>query len=68
MRASGALKGQARLTLDLVRRHPGLTSKELAEVGPLDRYQIARRLSDLRNAGLVYRIESDVEDCRWWVK
>jgi DNA-binding MarR family transcriptional regulator len=68
MRASGALKGQQLIALSMVRANPGRTSKELGSIGPLDRYQVARRLPELEAMNLVYRVESDVEDCRWWVK
>ena len=37
----------------LVAAYPGHTSRELAFFGESDRYQMARRLSDLEHAGLV---------------
>lgn len=59
---------QADEVLRLVRAYPGLTSQELSEhsveVGyttPLDRYQVARRLSELAdpaNGGLIERGEA----------
>jgi hypothetical protein len=44
MRASEALKGQQLIALSMVKSNPGRTSKELGSIGPLDRYQVARRL------------------------
>ena len=45
---------QARLTLELVEDYPASTSRELSHRSTeLDRYQIARRLSDLERAGKV---------------
>lgn len=68
MRDSGALKGQAMIAFELVKENPGKTSKELAKLGTLDRYQLARRLSDLLHAKRVWRFESDDSDCRWFVR
>lgn len=53
MNASGKRGAQARAALALVMQRPGRTSMELAGLGGLDRYQLARRLPDLRDAGLV---------------
>ena len=50
MNATGKRKRQQLVALDMVRRHPGLTADELAEFGPLDRYQLNRRLFDLETA------------------
>ena len=41
------------ILLTAVRKFPGLTSAELASKCGLDRYQAARRLPELRKAGLV---------------
>ena len=54
----GVRDTQARIVLMKVRRHPGETSAGLAArtdwlVGILDRYVVARRLSDLEFLGLV---------------
>lgn len=68
MRVSGAMRGQALIAFELVRKYPGRTSKELATLGTLDRYQLARRLSDLLNQEQVRRVEPELGDCRWWVK
>lgn len=50
---SGAHAAQSRIVLAALKAHPGLTSKQLAEQANLDRYTVARRLPDLRKAGLV---------------
>lgn len=68
MKRSGAIVGQCLVALEMVKQYPGRTSKELGKIGPLDRYQVARRLADLRDRDLVYRVEYEVGDCRWWVK
>lgn len=67
IRRSGVMRGQALIALELVKKFPGRSSKELAGLGTLDRYQLARRLSDLLHSGFVRREESGTEDCRWWV-
>lgn len=51
---SGKRKFQQELVLSIVREHPGLTSMELSKVSSKDRSMIARRLPDLRDAGLVW--------------
>lgn len=68
MKRSGRMVAQCQIVLDLVKRYPGATSKELSILGAMDRHMIARRLPDLRDRDLVYRIEYEVGDCRWWVK
>lgn len=51
---SGVATGQRGMCLRAVQNHPeGLTSKEVAKKAGLDRYQAARRLPELREAGLV---------------
>lgn len=53
---SGNRASQAQEVLALVRRHQGHTSLELSRFSrTLDRYQVARRLADLNEAGLVYQ-------------
>src|SRR5688572_17308882 len=66
IKESGALRGQAMIALQLVKDHPGKTSKELAQLGTLDRYQLARRLPELREAKLVWRVEQENLDCAWY--
>ncbi len=53
----GIRSKQALIVLGLVRRHPGKTSLELSRLSDLDRYQIARRLSDLEHSGEVEKGE-----------
>jgi len=50
---SGIRGSQMREILELVKKHPRSTSRELSTLCRLDRYQIARRLSDLEFAGKV---------------
>jgi hypothetical protein len=66
MRRSGVSRGQALVTLELVRTYPGMTSRELGQQGGLNRYQIARRLPELRAAGLVRSVEEGSHDARWF--
>lgn len=53
--ASGRRGKQQRIVLDLVKRMPGLCSKEYATHCDLDRYQVARVLPQLAHADLVIR-------------
>jgi hypothetical protein len=66
MRKSGTLRGQALIAFDLVKQFPGRTSKELAGLGTLDRYQLAKRLPELREMGHVRSTQFGKEDQRWW--
>jgi hypothetical protein len=50
---SGKAQAHRALALREVRALPGQTSGELAAVAGLERHEAARRLSDLKNAGLV---------------
>lgn len=50
---SGNADRSAAKVLDAVNRFPGLTAVELAERAGLDRYEVSRRLSDLRGKQLV---------------
>lgn len=69
---SGLAGAQQQMAAALVRKHPGLTSRELAEHGPLDRYDLARRLPECGRARWVRRGEP--RRCRqsgrlaatWW--
>ena len=54
---SGDRERQVRSVAEAVRRHPGLTSAELAAACGLDRYVVARRLPDGEKVGLVRRGE-----------
>lgn len=51
--ANGVRDAQAAVVLDAVRKWPDLTSAELATKINLNRYQVARRLPELRAEGLV---------------
>jgi hypothetical protein len=71
---SGKLTAQQGRVLALVAKHPGCTSLELAAIsdGKLDRYQIARRLPELKR-GHVVRMGStrkcnigDRPAVTWW--
>ncbi len=56
MHAGGLAERQSEAILGLVTRHPGLTSRELADIAEgIDRHAIARRLPELERAGLVVR-------------
>lgn len=68
MRSSGAMRGQWLITLNLVKEFPGKTSKQLAEYGLLDRYQLARRLPELRQMKLIRGVEIGSEDVRWYAE
>lgn len=50
---SGRRMAQAEEIDRLVGKHPGYTSRELSGLTRLDRYQVARRLSDLEHLGRV---------------
>lgn len=62
---SGARLTQAELVLSIVRAHPGRTSKELALFCKLDRHQIARRLPDLQESGLVFSMSRNGNELTW---
>jgi hypothetical protein len=66
MDRSGTLRGQRKLALDLVKQFPGRSSKELAGLGTLDRYQLARRLPELVEMKYVRVTQRQSEDQRWW--
>ena len=66
IRGSGAMRGQRLICLTLVEQYPGRTSKELAELGTLDRYQLARRLPELHEMHLVRTTQEGNADIRWW--
>ena len=50
---SGSRFTQQVILYNLVKKCPGLTSREMTAFCNLDRYQIARRLSDLQNGGAI---------------
>jgi len=49
MTNSGKRGAQQRISADTVKRFPGHTSLELSKLCGLDRYQLARRLSEIEN-------------------
>lgn len=71
--ASGVRFSQQRQVADAVRRHPGHTSQELAELTGLERYMLARRLSECETAGTVKRGEpkrcsvTGRQALTWWL-
>ena len=52
MLRSGQLNRQCREVLAALRKYPGLTSRELAAAAGLDRYVVARRMSNLVTYGV----------------
>lgn len=52
---SGHLRGQMLLVLLALRKWPGRTSAELAQLAGLDRHAVARRLPNLASRGLAER-------------
>ena len=63
---SGVMRGQRVIALSMVEANPGETSKRLGEIGPLDRYQLARRLPELLKMKLVRTTQNGSEDLRWF--
>jgi len=63
--ASGRRASDQRKVLEAVKKYPGRTSKELAEIAGLERYMTARRLPDLLDAKLVTRLNGE-NGWRWW--
>lgn len=55
---SGERGCQQQSVESLVWRYPYRTSAELAMFGPLDRWQIARRLSEIETAGRIKRADA----------
>ena len=72
--ASGVRATQQRQVLVLVQRYPGFTSREIAHKSGLDRYMVARRLPELREASLVISPKHRMRTCgigkrqavTWW--
>jgi RIO-like serine/threonine protein kinase len=55
--SSGTARLQAERVLAALRKYPNSTSRELAQYARLDRYEVARRLPELHEAGLVTRYD-----------
>lgn len=53
--ARGTRNRQQRIVFRAVVEHPGRTSRELAALCPLDRYQVARRLPELEEVRMVQK-------------
>jgi DNA-binding MarR family transcriptional regulator len=66
LRKSGALRGQATVVFDALLKRPGRSSKELAREAGLDRYMVARRVSDLWRGGYALKVEIGKRDCLWY--
>lgn len=66
MKRSGAMRGQALIAFKLVKQFPGRSSKELAKLGTLDRFQLARRLPELKAMGKVRTTQTGKDDQKWW--
>lgn len=55
-----------------VKRHPGMTSMQLARATGMDRHMLARRLPELAREGRVHRGAkalcpiSNITVCTWW--
>lgn len=68
----GTRARQAREVAEAVRETPGHTSAEIAGIHGLDRYAVARRMTDVERAGLVSRGAPKKCDCSgrfavtWW--
>lgn len=69
---SGVRAAQQQIVADAVRRFPGLTSFELAIRAGLDRYVVARRLSEIEETQAIRRgaarlcAESNRKAMTWW--
>jgi predicted HTH transcriptional regulator len=59
---TGTRASQQAKILAAVKLNPGRTSRELVDYCLLDRYQIARRLADLKESGAV--IQGPIRKCR----
>ena len=49
--ASGRAGSHRRLVMQIIEAQPGRTSAEIARLTELDRHEVARRCSDLKNTG-----------------
>lgn len=63
---SGTMRGGRVLAMELVEKYPGRTSKQLAELGTLDRHMLAKRLPELRAMGLARTTQIGNGDLQWW--
>jgi DNA-binding MarR family transcriptional regulator len=51
--ASGQHESDCRRVLEAIRRHPGLSTREISEVTGIDRHLLGRRAADLKKRGLI---------------
>lgn len=71
---SGKADAHCRIVLEAMKAHQGRTSAELAVITGLERHEVARRCSDLKNSGLAFQGEQRVcgvsgkQAVTWWVK
>ena len=71
---TGSRSLQARQVLEVLMRNEGRTSRELAWIGEMDRYLVARRLPDLEKVGLARKgparrcDQSGRKSVTWWTK
>jgi hypothetical protein len=70
--ASGARQCHIAVVTEAVRKHPGLTSAELATIVRLERHEVARRLPEAQTAGTVTKgrprrcTQSQKRVTTWW--
>ena len=60
------MRGGRVIAMELVEKYPGRSSKQLAELGKVDRYMLAKRLPELREMNLVRTTHEGKDDMRWW--
>ena len=66
MQSTGRAKAQRIAVLAALRRFPGSTSRQLAQLADLDRYVTARRLPELEVERYVRRIQPEGGQIVWW--
>jgi predicted HTH transcriptional regulator len=67
LQKSGAADSQRQICFELVKKFPGRSSKELAQLSGLDRHMIAKRLPELRDKFKTVRVtQTGKEDQKWW--
>ena len=66
LESSGKAQVQRELVLRLVQRWPGMSSGQLARLGAMDRYVVARRLPELRSEGKVNAVKPAGKEITWW--
>jgi predicted transcriptional regulator len=66
VRKSGIVRGQALELLAVIKRNPGMSTKQLAKLANADRHVYGRRASTLWQNGLVIRGESKTQELKFW--